>query len=96
MQQEDGITRQLIGQVDNPAQTPVKVDLPQFVIIMGAAAVGAVVGAVLGAPGGPLGSLIGAAVGTLMAAFVATLALGMLKMVRVMVDSLGTVEIEYA
>ncbi len=50
MEEDDEITRQIIGQVDNPAQTPVKVDLPQFVIIMGAAAVGAVVGAVLGAP----------------------------------------------
>ena len=42
--QEDDTTRQIIGEVDNPARTPVKMDVPQFVIIMGAAAIGAVVG----------------------------------------------------
>ena len=94
--QQDGTTRQIIGEVDNPAQTVVKMDVPQFVIIMGAAAIGAVVGAVLGAPGSPLGALIGAAVGALVAAFVATLALGMVKILRVVVGAWGPVEIEYA
>ncbi len=93
---EAEITRQLIGHVDNPSQAEVKLDVPQLVIIMGAAAIGATVGAILGAPGSPLGALIGAAVGALVGAFVAALSLGMVKILRVVVGACGPVEVEFA